>query len=298
MPPDGMQVGVVGAGTMGRPAAQALAAAGHAVIVYDPSPAARAALQGIGGVRVVASLADIASGADTVLMYLPGPQEVTACATELVAHARANAVVVDQSTVDPATSKRMSDLAAASAIGYLDAPILGRPASIGKWTLVVGGNERDVERCRPVLQPLAANILHIGPAGCGNQVKLLNQLMFGAINAMTAEMMAIAAHMGLDPALVYRAITASNAATVSNLFRELGTRISSNDYDSPTFSIDLLAKDVRLGAEMAKAHGAPPVLARSVEMLNEIARAQGLGKLDTAAMWKIYAGMWTAASGP
>ena len=292
MPPDRVNVGVVGAGTMGRPAARALAAAGHGVFAYDPSAQARTALQGVPGVRVSDSLAEVASGTDIVLMYLPGPAEVEACVRPLLAHARADAVFVDQSTVDPDTSKRMFDLAAAKAIGYLDAPILGRPASIGKWTLVVGGRESDVERCQPVLQALAANIFHIGPAGCGNQVKLLNQLMFGAINAMTAEMMAIAAHMGLDPALVHKTITASNAATVSNLFRELGTRIAAGDYDNPTFSIDLLAKDVRLAAEMAKAHGAPPILARNVELLNEVARAQGLGRLDTAAMWRVYAGIW------
>ena len=208
-----------------------------------------------------------------------------------------NAILVDHSTVDPDTSKRMSELAAAKSIGYLDAPVLGRPASIGKWTLVVGGRDTDVDRCRPVLQHLAANIFHIGSAGCGNQVKLLNQLMFGAINAMTAEMMAIAEHIGLPPALLYQTITSSNAATVSNLFRELGSRIAADDYDSPTFSIDLLAKDVRLATEMARAHGAPPILARSVELLNDAARAQGLGKLDTAAMWKLYAGIWSGPTG-
>jgi 3-hydroxyisobutyrate dehydrogenase/2-hydroxy-3-oxopropionate reductase len=294
MPPDRADVGIVGAGTMGGPAARTLAAAGHAPVVYDPSPRARAALQDVTGLRMVESLAEVAGAADIVLMYLPGPQEVASCATELAANARAGATIVDQSTVDPDTSKRMFELAAKQGVGYLDAPILGRPASIGKWTLVVGGRDTDVERCRPILQALAANVFHIGPAGSGNQVKLLNQLMFGAINAMTAEMMAIAAHMGVDPALVHQAITASNAATVSNLFRELGTRIASGDYDSPTFSIDLLAKDVRLAAEMAKAHGAPPLLARSVEFVNEIARAQGMGHLDTAAMWKVYGAIWGA----
>ena len=89
---------------------------------------------------------------------------------------------------------------------------------------------------------------------------------------------------------------AADAATVSNLFRELGSRIAAEDYDSPTFSIDLLAKDVRLATEMARAHGAPPILARSVDLLNEVARAQGLGKLDTAAMWKLYAGVWSGGT--
>lgn len=293
MPPDPTRVGVVGAGMMGGRAAEALASAGHDVCVYDPSETARAAMEAA-GMEVVATVREIGGYADVVLMYLPGPHEVAACVPELLATAHENAVIVDQSTVDPDTSRRMSELAAERSVGYLDAPILGRPASAGKWTLVVGGAQDDLDRCTPVLQALAANIFHIGPSGAGNQVKLLNQLMFGAINAMTAEMMAIAAHIGLSPDLLYRTITSSNAATVSNLFRELGTRIAADDYESPTFSVDLLAKDVRLAAEMAKSQGAPPIIARSVEFLNEAARAQGLGKLDTAAMWKVYRGIWGA----
>jgi 3-hydroxyisobutyrate dehydrogenase/2-hydroxy-3-oxopropionate reductase len=148
-----------------------------------------------------------------------------------------------------------------------------------------------------VLALLAPNIFHIGPSGSGNQVKLLNQLMFGAINAMTAEMMAIAEKVGVPPKLLYETITASQAGTVSNLFKELGARIAADDYANPTFSVDLLIKDVHLAVEMARSHGAPPILARSVEFLNEAARAQGLGSADTAAMWKCYRAFWGNGEG-
>jgi 3-hydroxyisobutyrate dehydrogenase/2-hydroxy-3-oxopropionate reductase len=186
----------------------------------------------------------------------------------------------------------MAALAAARSVAYLDAPVLGRPGMVGKWSLVVGGDAADLARCAPVLQALAANVFHIGPSGSGNKVKLLNQLMFGAINAMTAEMMAIAERVGIAPRLLYETITASQAGTVSNLFRELGARVAADDYANPTFSVDLLIKDVQLAAEMARSHGAPPLVARSVEFVNEAARAQGFGKLDTAVMWKCYRGFW------
>lgn len=288
-------IGVVGAGVMGRRAAEALAAAGHPVFVYDVAPRATAGLPS--GLIALPTLAEVATKTSLVLMYLPGPREVSDCVAGpggLLESAPAGTTLVDQSTVDPETSQRLWALAGEKSVAYLDAPVLGRPAMVGKWSLVVGGRAEDVERCTPVLKVLAANVFHIGPAGSGNQVKLLNQLMFGAINAMTAEMMAIAERIGIAPALLYETITASQAGTVSNLFRELGARIAGDDYDNPTFSVDLLIKDVRLAAEMARAHGAPPILARSVEFINEAARAQGLGKLDTAVMWKCYRRFWQA----
>jgi 3-hydroxyisobutyrate dehydrogenase/2-hydroxy-3-oxopropionate reductase len=228
-------------------------------------------------------------------MFLPGPREVEACVSGpdgLLSKARPGAALVDLSTVDPGSTQRMAAAARAKQVGYLDAPVLGRPASIGSWALPVGGDAEVLERCRPVLALLAAKIFHIGPSGSGNRVKLLNQLMFGAINAMTAEMMAIAAKMGISPGVLHETLSASQAATVSNLFKELGRRISAEDYSDPTFTVDLLVKDVRLAARMARESGAPPILARTVELINEMAQAQGLGNRDTAIMWKGYQGLW------
>lgn len=117
-------------------------------------------------------------------------------------------------------------------------------------------------------------------------------MMFGAINAMTAEMMAIAEKMGIPPKLLYETIVASQAGTVSNLFKELGNRIASDDYSNPTFTVDLLVKDVHLAVEMAQKSGAPPLLGQTIETINEMAQAQGQGSADTAAMWKIFQTVW------
>jgi 3-hydroxyisobutyrate dehydrogenase len=124
---------------------------------------------------------------------------------------------VDQSTVDPCTSQKMAQMAGQKGVGYLDAPVLGRPSIVGNWTIVVGGDPEHLEKCGPVLQVLAENINHQGPPGAGNQVKLLNQLMFGAINAITAEVMAISERVGIAPEKFFRTIAGSRAGTVSNL---------------------------------------------------------------------------------
>ncbi len=287
-------IGLMGAGVMGLSAARKIISGGHSLWVFDPNPKAQDRARELGA-RLVSFPAEAASQAEIILMYLPGPKEVSACVTGpegLLTTARPGSIIVDQSTVDPDVTQRLSAMARKQSVGYLDAPVLGRPDGVGHWALPVGGEASDLDPCRPFLELLAGKIYHVGPSGSGNKVKLLNQLMFGAINAMTAEMMAIADNMGIPPRLLFEIITTSEAATVSNLFKELGARIAQERYDEPTFSVDLLIKDVRLAVEMAKRHQAPPLLARTVEFINEMAQAQGYGGFDTAIMWKCYCKIW------
>ena len=159
----------------------------------------------------------------------------------------------------------------------------------------MGGRLEDLERCRPILEVMAVKVMHIGEPGSGNKIKLLNQMMFGAINAMTAEMMAVAEKVGVPPKLLYEIMISSQPATMSNLFVELGKNIAANSYDQPVFSVDLLCKDVRLAIEMAKAHGAPPPLAGVIQFLNEAAQAQGFVPQDTSVMWKALGVFWRQA---
>ncbi len=126
----------------------------------------------------------------------------------------------------------------------------------------------------------------MGGPGNGHAVKLLNQMMFGAINAMTAEMMATSEKLGLAPGKLYEIITSSQAGTVSNLFKELGRRIQEDDYDNPTFSVKLLEKDIRLGLEMARKADIVPQLGQVVAQMNEAAIAKGFGEQDSAVMWR------------
>jgi 3-hydroxyisobutyrate dehydrogenase/2-hydroxy-3-oxopropionate reductase len=196
------------------------------------------------------------------------------------------------STVNPEITQRMADKAKLQGTGYLDAPVLGRPVAVDNWALPVGGVLEDLKRCSPILECVASTIVHVGPSGTGNKIKLLNQLMFGSINAITAEMMAIAEKVGVSPKLLYDTITASQAGTVSNLFKELGRHIVAEDHDDPAFTVDLLNKDIRLGVQMAESNNAPPLLSRTVDYINRIAQAQGYGGNDTSVMWKCFDSMW------
>jgi 3-hydroxyisobutyrate dehydrogenase len=280
-------VGVAGCGTMGRLLVTALHASGYPVVAYDPDPQARtAAIEA--GATAVPTLDDLGSRVVAVVLSLPGPAEIVDVVGRLLARPGSVQVIIDTSTSDPATSRSLAARATAAHIGYLDAPILGRPATAGRWTVPVGGEAAVLERARPVLEAFAASIVHVGPAGAGHTVKLLNQMMFAVINAATAELMAAAPRVGIAPALLYQAIVSSGAATVSGLFREAGGKIARADF-SPVFSIDLLCKDTDLAVRMARAAGAAPVLTTMVQVLNHLARAGGLGGLDSAALVQVYA---------
>ena len=287
-------IGLIGTGVMGLTVAEKIIAAGPTLTVYDVSSQA-AERAGRIGAQVGQSPAEVAKKSDIILFFLPGPNEISECVTArdgVLSASKAGSVIADMSTSDPGTSMRMAEYAGKKDVGYLDAPVLGRPITVGNWALPVGGKKEDLERCRSVFQLFAANIFHAGPSGSGHKIKLLNQLMFGAINAMTAEMMAIAEKIGIRPRQLFEIITASQAGTVSNLFKELGGRISKENYDDPTFTVDLLVKDIKLAVQMAEENNAPPILARSIELINEISQAQGLGRRDTAIMWKSYRGIW------
>ena len=289
------KIGLLGFGTMGAAAGRKLLQAGYELVVFDPSEKSAVAA-GEAGAEAVSAPALVGARCKIVIMFLPGPAEIAACVGGpggLLTAMAPGSVIVDHSTVDPTTTLAMLTLSARSQVGYLDAPVLGRPAAVGQWTLPVGGAVAELERCRPVLERYAARVIPVGASGAGNKIKLLNQMMFAAINAMTAEMMAVAERVGIKPHLLVETITASRAATVSNLFMELGKNIVTGNYDNPTFSVELLCKDTRLAVEMARENGAAPLLAQTIQFLNDAARLQGFGHQDTSVMWQSCRNIWT-----
>lgn len=289
------QVGVAGCGTMGHLIVSALVRAGYPVVAYDPHEEARAAAASAGATPA-ADLGALA-GCPAVLLSLPGPSEVRHVVQQLLQLPRPPEVVVDTSTSDPETTRQLASAAARVGSWVVDAPILGRPATAGRWTTPVGGDATPVARVRPILEAFAARVVHVGPAGSAHTVKLLNQMMFAIINAATAEVLALAPRLGIPPALFYDTVVGSGAATVSGLFQELGRKISQEDF-SPVFSIDLLCKDTDLALEMARRAGGAAILTSTVQLLNHLARARGMTSLDTAALVFVYRDLAGHRDGP
>jgi 3-hydroxyisobutyrate dehydrogenase-like beta-hydroxyacid dehydrogenase len=283
-----MDVGIIGLGAMGGPMAAALAGAGQRVLAYDVSSAAVTCAAAAGAV-IATSSAEVGANAPVVLLSLPSPAHVASVVEGddgLLSRPRQNLVIVDTSTVDPDSSRRLAQRAEATGVAYLDAPVLGRPDACGRWTFPVGGDAQALERARPVLEALGA-VTHVGASGTGNAIKLLNNLMFGAINAISAEVMASCEAVGVSPRVFFETVAGSQAATVSPLFRQVGSKIVDGDF-TPTFTIDLMHKDVSLALDMLATGGVSPQVGDAVLAQIERAREAGLGREDTSAVVKLY----------
>ena len=284
------KVGLVGCGRMGKCMLQSMLDKQFSVVAYDKFPAAAEGAKQMGA-EIAQTPAELAKQATVILMSLPGPaqlEEVLFGENGLIGGLTSDHVVVDTSTVDPATTRANAARVSETGAAYLDCPILGRPSATGKWMLPTGGDAGALEKVKPVLLCFAANAIPVGGPGAGNALKLLNQLMFSCINAISSEVMAICDHVGIDKKVFYDTVASSSAATVSGLFREVGKSIVNDGYDSPAFTVDLLIKDAKLGLQMAKESDAPSVIAGTVQMYNEIAHAEGLGAQDTSALYKVF----------
>ena len=290
-------VGIVGLGIMGTRCAAKLMEHGVTVYGYDAFPAAAERAAGA-GVTVCATAAELAANVRVTLLFVPGPMECDAVGfgkDGLLDGAHPGDVVINMSTVDPETNIRLGERLAPAGVGVIDAPVLGSPGNVGSWAFALGGAEDDINKVKDILVMLSGSpdrLFHIGGLGHGNRLKLLNNMMLGAINACACEIMALAAHMGVSQKQLIDVAVAANARTLSNAYKEVGQRIVEERYDPPTFTLDMLIKDNRLCLEMAKAAKAPMMLGAAVDYVHRMASAQGYGKQDHAIAWKSVLRNW------
>jgi 3-hydroxyisobutyrate dehydrogenase len=241
-----MRVGVVGLGRMGSAMASRLAATGAEVLGHDLDPAK-------GGLP---RLADAA--APVVILSLPDEAAVEAALAALLPALPAGAVVADTSTISPLAARGFAARAAARGVGYLDAPVSGGPAgaAAGTLTVMAGGEAAALDRARPVLDRVAARILHVGAAGAGQVAKLVNNLLVATHLVVAGEALRIGEAAGVDAASLLPVVNAASgrsAATEVNLPRW----VLSGAFDSG-FTVGLMRKDVRLAMDLARAVGAEP----------------------------------------
>jgi len=251
-------VGLLGTGRMGGAMARALAAGGFEPILWNrsPEPAGRLARE-LGG-RVAERPADVAAAADVCITMLADGAAVDAVyggPDGLVAGARPGNVLVDSSTVAPGTLGAHEAAIRAAGAGVLDAPVSGSVplAEAGRLTIMVGGEEADVARARPVLDALASTIFHLGPLGTGAAMKLaVNAVVFG-LNQALAEGLVLAEAAGVRREAAYDVLAQSAVGAPFVGYK----RPSFVDPDATPvmFALDLVAKDLGLIGELAATAG-------------------------------------------
>ena len=282
-------IGFVGLGAMGGAMAGHLVKNGYAVTGYDIS-AERAEAAARAGVTRAASPAEAARSADVVMSSLPHPAAVRAAylgPDGVLSRVRAGAVLVDLSTIDPDTWKEVARVAATKGLDCLDAPVSGGPveAGSGKLVFIVGGDERVLERCRPIFTTLGTEIHHVGPLGSAQVVKIVNNVMSMGNVAIAAEAMVLGVKAGMDPQRLFDILSTSGGR--SHHFLKRFPNVLAGDFD-PRFSIALSRKDLGLAARMAESLGVPMLTLSIVRQVYEAAGASGLDGQDMAAVTELF----------
>lgn len=278
-----MRVGFVGVGTMGRPIAGHLVAAGHEVTVWDAAPGAVDALVAAGA-TAAASIGALASVVDVVFLSLPGPTQVDAVVGELLAAGPpAGTVVVDLSTNSVEGARAQAARCAAAGVTFLDAPVSGGKlgAEQGTLAVIVGGDADAVERVRPLLDTFSANVFPVGSSGAGALAKLVNNQIFLCASVLVQEGFVLGAKAGMDATELLEILKASSAASVVGMAPMFLTR----NFDNVSFKLSIAEKDVAVALESAAALGVDmPMTAAALDVYRAAIDA-GLGdKVFTATL--------------
>ncbi|MCW5773505.1 MAG: NAD-binding protein [Rhodospirillaceae bacterium] len=281
------KVGFIGLGAMGRPMASNLARKGFPLVVHDTRREPVEALAALGATPGNGA-AGVAQAADIVVTMLPDSPDVEAVVLGpggVLDNARPGALLLDMSTVDPATSDRLAAAAAAKGVGFVDAPVgrLVTHAEAGTSLFMVGGSEADVARARPLLEAMGDTIHHCGPAGAGTRTKLVNNYLAIFSCMLNAEALALASAFKLDLATTLDVIYGTTAMNGQNKVN-WPNKVLKGD-TSPGFRIALAHKDASLIVEAARKAGVPMFVGVAVrECLGQAARTGDFAGKDFSAL--------------
>lgn len=257
-----MRAAFLGLGAIGTPMAVHVAAA-HQLAVWNRTGARAADFARRHGARHAATPREAAEGAEVVLTCLPTSREVEAVLEGpdgVLASLPRGAMVLDCTSGDPASSRRIAARLSERGIAFADAPVSGgtNGAAAGTLTVMVGGDAATFERARPVLAAFGARIEHLGPVGAGHAMKAVNNALLAAAIVAFGEGVTALVKAGLAPA---RAVEVLNASSGRSFVSEVlvPDRVLSGSWPR-TFRLALLEKDTGIAADLARELGVPAPL--------------------------------------
>ncbi|PJG49196.1 3-hydroxyisobutyrate dehydrogenase [Sphingobium sp. LB126] len=289
-------IAFIGLGNMGGGMAANLLKNGFAVRAFDLSEEALAKAVEAGAVRC-ASAAEAATGADAVVTMLPAGKHVEGVYTsEVFGAAKADALFLDCSTIDVATTRRVEEAAAAKGFEMVDAPVSGGIAAAngGTLTFMVGGSDQAFGRARPILSAMGKVVIHAGGAGNGQAAKICNNMLLGATMVATCETFAMAKKLGLDPQTFYDISSVSSGQSWSMTsycpVPGIGPQSPSDNGYQGGFAVGLMLKDLKLASEAAASVGASVPMGNAAESLYQLLANQGEAARDFSLMIEMLEG--------
>lgn len=287
------RVAVVGTGRMGGAMVGRISGAGFPVTVYNRTRDKAEAVADRYGASVAATAREAVTGADVVLVSLAdddAAREAYGGPDGLVAGLAAGAVVADTSTVSPSTPQSLEADVRAAGATLLDTPVSGSVPTVeqGGLTIMAGGDPAALDRVRPVLEPIAAKVVHLGPLGSGATMKLALNSIVHALDVALSEALVMAERAGVDREAAYDVIAASAVAAPFVHYKRAafldpaGTPVA--------FALDLVAKDLELAAALAREVDAPTSqLATNRKVVGSAIEA-GFGSADLSAVAEFLRG--------
>ena len=264
------RVGFIGLGVMGAPMAANLVAAGFDVVTYNRSP------KTVDGARSAGSVREAAS-AEIVVTMLPDSAAVLAVADDIVA--AAPSLWIDMSTIHPTVSEEL----ATRGVPTLDAPVSGGDvgAQQGTLSIMIGGDEADYERARPVFEAVGKTIVHVGPVGAGQVVKACNQVVVALTIEAVSEALVLGSRAGVDPATIIEVLSGGLAA--NKVMEVRGRNFLEHDF-TPGFRVELHHKDLGIALQSAREYGVALPNTAAVDQMLQALRANGRGDRDHSVL--------------
>ncbi|RZI74321.1 MAG: 3-hydroxyisobutyrate dehydrogenase [Variovorax sp.] len=291
-----MKIAFIGLGNMGGPMALNLLKAGHTLSAFDLSAEACKKFAA-DGLTIAASAAATVEGAEVVISMLPASAHVEGLylgKDGLLEKIAPGTLVIDSSTIAAATSRKVAEAAATRGIAVIDAPVSGGTggAIAGTLTFMVGGSDADLERARPVLEKMGANIFHAGAAGAGQTAKICNNMLLGILMIGTSEALALGVANGLDPKVLSEIMRRSSGGNwalekYNPMPGVMETSPASKNY-AGGFGTDLMLKDLGLAQENAAAVRASTPLGGMARNLYAAHSLGGHGALDFSSVLKLF----------
>jgi 3-hydroxyisobutyrate dehydrogenase len=285
-----MKIAFIGLGNMGGGMAANLVKAGHRVNAFDLSADALARAQE-NGCATFTSVRDAVDGVDAVVSMLPNGTIVDSVfETDVLGHAPTGAILLDCSTIDVDTARKVTADAVAAGYDMVDAPVSGGIAAAngGTLTFMVGGTDTAFARAEPILSAMGKAVIHAGGSGAGQAAKICNNMLLGASMIATCETFAMAEKLGLDLQTFYDISSKASGQNWSMTsycpVPGVGpTSPADNEYQGG-FATALMLKDLKLAMEAAQSVNADvPMGARAAELYAQF-DAAGKGGMDFSAI--------------
>ena len=241
----GGEIGFIGLGIMGRPMVRNLMKAGYSLTVYDVVGSAMEEMV-TEGAKPASSSAEVAASAPIVITMVPDSADSEAAIlgeNGVLEGTSEGSVVIDMSSIAPASSHKIAAACEDQGVAFLDAPVSGgEPGAVsGTLAIMVGGKQDVFDAHVGILETMGSSIVLCGDYGAGNTTKLANQIIVAANIEAVGEALTLAKKAGLDPAVVFEAIKGGLAG--SNVLNAKGPMMIDGNFD-PGFRIVLHHKDL------------------------------------------------------